>query len=180
MFVRQTSKNVFDAMFNKLDVNKLRKSGTYILEPSAGDGTGLLDRLISELDIQPKEIDCIELNEEKRKILKEKGYYILGADFLKVNSFPDRYDLIFAAPPFKGNVDLIHIRKMYNVLRNTGQIITLTSPQWITNNETHHIEFRKWLEDKHYSFTMLPDNSFMEKNKSVPTGILKIEKETDV
>ncbi len=55
-------------------------------------------------------------------------------------------------------------------------MVTLTSPYWLTNNEPIQVEFRKWLEGKDYYMQMLPDNSFIEKGKSVPTAILKIYK----
>lgn len=55
-------------------------------------------------------------------------------------------------------------------------MVSLTSPYWITNNESHQIEFREWLEDKNYQLEILPDNSFVEKDKTVPTAIITIKK----
>jgi hypothetical protein len=65
---------------------------------------------------------------------------------------------------------------MYELLERKGIMVTLTSPNWVLNNEPHQVQFREWLIDKNYSMTMLPDNSFMEKGKTVPTMILKIFK----
>jgi hypothetical protein len=65
---------------------------------------------------------------------------------------------------------------MYDLLDDNGIIITLTTPYWTTNNETHQVQFRKFLEDKKYTLKMLPDMTFFEKNKTVPTALLTIEK----
>jgi hypothetical protein len=66
---------------------------------------------------------------------------------------------------------------MYNLhLKYKGILVTLTNPTWVLNNELIHLSFRKWLEGKEYYMQMLPDNSFMEKEKTVLTAILKIFK----
>lgn len=121
------------------------------------------------------QIDCIELNKEKFTDLKDKGYNAFNADFLNWQS-EKLYDRVIACPPFKDNIDLLHIQKMYKHLNSTGVLISLTSPLWILNNEKHQIDFRNWLSDKKYTLSMLPDNSFIEKGRTVPTMILKITK----
>jgi hypothetical protein len=63
---------------------------------------------------------------------------------------------------------------MYECLERKGILVSLTTPYWVINNEPHQIMFREWLKDKEYYFKMLPDNSFIEKEKTVPTGIIKI------
>ena len=143
-----------------------------ILEPSAGEGK-ILDVLRDEYNFQGLEIDAVELNKEKYEILKSKGYNAYHEDFLKFT--PTRlYDRIIACPPFKGNVDVEHIQKMYTHLDRKGILVTLTSPNWVNNNDPHQVAFREWLAGKEYYARMLTDNSFMEKGKSVPTMILKI------
>lgn len=86
------------------------------------------------------------------------------------------YDAIVAAPPFINNSDVVHIQKMYRHLGLRGIIITLTTPFWTVNNEPHQVKFRDWLKDKNYKMTMLPDDTFMEKGKTVPTALLIIKK----
>lgn len=145
-----------------------------ILEPSAGSGT-IIDCLHSNYTFANLQIDCVELNKELFTELQLKGYNAFNADFLQWNAVK-QYDRVIACPPFKGNVDVVHIQKMYDLLKNKGIMVSLTSPQWVLNNEPHQIRFREWLKDKQYSMSMLEDNSFMEKGKTVPTMILKIFK----
>ena len=168
--IRETSMQIASKL---IQLSSLRNNLT-ILEPSAGTGN-IIDCLVKEYAFENLSIDCVELNKEKFTELKSKGYNAFNADFLQWE--PGKYyDRIIACPPFKGNVDLKHIQKMFSHLDEKGTLITLTSPLWITNNDTHQIEFRNWLSDKDYSMQMLPDNSFMEKGKSVPTMILKLKK----
>lgn len=50
------------------------------------------------------------------------------------------------------------------------------SPFWMTGNSELQIKFRKWLEDKSYTITMLPDNSYVENGITVPTILINLEK----
>lgn len=143
-----------------------------ILEPSAGDGDlveGLL-RVYPEINI-----DCVELNKAKRDTLKEKGFNVVGSDFLNFKS-DKKYDAVIACPTYKNNVDVIHIMHMYDFVKPGGFVLSLTSPFWTTRNDDHQVEFRKWLEDKKYSMVMLHDNSFVEKHKTQPSMLIKIYK----
>ena len=148
-----------------------------ILEPSAGEGGLLKPSWESEWLFNNADITCVELNKEKCEILKqhEKQLNVIHADFLNYN-FTDKYDVIIAAPPFNNNVDVDHIQKMFSLLNPNGIIVSLTTPYWMTNNESHQVEFRKWLDGEYHSFKMLPDMTFIEKSKTVPTGILIIKK----
>lgn len=150
---------------------------TKILEPSAGEGD-MLDELYPRLkfDVKLENFLCVELNEDKAKICLGKNYPTLHADFLKHDFKYQKFDIIIAAPPFINNIDVIHIQKMYDLLNQYGILVTLTTPYWVTNNEPHQIIFREFLKLKHYSLKMVPDNTFIEKGKTVPTAILTIKK----
>ena len=149
-----------------------------ILEPSAGVGflVNYIKHFFEKRICSNKFIiDCIELNKEKFDTLIKNFPTAIHGDFLKLD-IQKQYDLIIAAPPFKGNIDLEHIMKMYNSLKNGGELISLTSPYWFTNNETLQVKFREWLADKSYKISMLPDMSFSERGKTVPTAIISIYK----
>lgn len=118
-------------------------------------------------------LDCVELNKKNQDVLREKGHNIVGHDFFHFNT-TQKYDYIIAAPNFRENVDVKHIMKMYQHLNDKGQIISLTSPYWMTGNEPHQIEFRSWLSNKNYYIEMLPDNTFKEDGNTVPTAIIVI------
>jgi 16S rRNA G1207 methylase RsmC len=169
--MRDTSEFVAEELIQRVRLGSedLRLS---ILEPSAG--IGFLADKISE-NFKGAIIDCIELNEEKYNVLKNNFPNAIHGDFLKVD-IQKKYDLIIAAPPFKGNIDLAHIMKMYELLQPTGRMVSLTSPYWLTNNEPLQLEFRNWLKDKWHKIKMLPDMSFSERNKTVPTAIIELWK----
>ncbi len=144
-----------------------------ILEPSAG--IGFLAEEIQKHNPRCK-IDCIELNKDKVVKLREKFPDAVHGDFLSLE-ITKKYYSIIAAPPFKGNADLQHIMQMYDLLHQSGQLVSLTSPYWLTNNEPLQVEFREWLKDKRHTMQMLPDMSFSERERTVPTAIIKIWKQ---
>lgn len=171
--IRNTPVEVAEKMVRQFD---RYHSPQRVLEPSAGEGS-LIDVYNKRFEVEKSKIFCIELNKDKCDVLKEKGYNAIHNDFLKIpNENIGKFNSIIAAPPFKGNSDIHHIMKMYDLLIGGGVMVSLTSPFWVTNNEEHQVMFRKFLEDKSYQLTMLPDNSFMEKGKTVHTMIIRIIK----
>jgi hypothetical protein len=70
--------------------------------------------------------------------------------------------------------------KMYDLVKQGGTVSSIMSPYWMTGNSELQIEFRQWLNGKKYSIDMLPDNTFMEDGMTVPTIIIKIEKNETV
>ncbi len=147
-------------------------NGTSILEPSAGSGD-LVDWVQFLVPRLKFDIDCIELNKEKREELISKGYNVVGEDFLKFDT-NKRYDYVIACPTFKDNVDVEHIIQMYDFVKKGGSVVSFTSPFWTTQNTVRAITFRAWLRDKNYSLKMLEDKSFVENYKTQPTMIIKI------
>ncbi len=98
-----------------------------VLEPSAGVGV-LADRIRRAC---PKvNITCVELNQKGVDALHEKGYDTVHANFF--HYLPDhRFDRIIASPTFKDNVDCDHVRHMYELLAQHGEIVSLMSPAWM-------------------------------------------------
>lgn len=182
--VRDTPREVIDILIKKANI----RPESFILEPSAGNGA-ILEVLAEFKPWHSFKVDAVELNDEKFRhingklkndLLKHRFLFYVAyhMDFLQFSAQQtiSPYDRIIAAPPFKDNVDLAHIKAMYKLLAPEGIMVSLTTPYWLTNNETHQVNFRKWLEDKQYSITMLPDMTFVEKGKTVPTAIIKIYK----
>lgn len=171
--IRETSDAVCQALISKAWLT----DSQIILEPSAGNGK-IISFIEANYSFNQMQFDLVELNKEKAQHLveiKKSNWNVFHKDFLQFEN-AKQYDRIIACPPFKGNVDIIHIQRMYQLLAKKGVIVSLTSPYWLTNNEAHQVEFRKWLTDKEYYLTMLPDNSFIEKERTVPTAILQIVK----
>lgn len=77
-----------------------------VLEPSAGNGD-LLDVLKDESGRRPT-IDCCEIDLARHPILREKGYSVVGTDFLAMESL-NIYSHVIANPPFHSGVaHLLH------------------------------------------------------------------------
>lgn len=167
---RDTSPEVVDLIFNQIDYPK---DYFKVLEPSAGEGI-LLDYILPKLP-NILQVDVIELNSDKVDKLKSKGYNVIGRDYMNTK-ITTPYNLILACPPFRDNVNLEHIQKMYNEVVEGGTILTLCNTQLINDNTEKSIQFRKFLNSVNYSITMLPDNSFIERYKTVPTILIKIKK----
>ncbi len=168
---RKTPRWLAEKMMNSLQI---LNDGHLVLEPSAGEGD-----LVDLFGIRHHEnpIDCVELNGDKCEVLKSKGYNVIHGDFLTLDLPKYGYSRIIAAPPFKANIDLQHIRKMYDCLNPGGILVSLTSPYWVANNELPQIQFREWLTTIPHTLEMLPENTFVERGKSVLTAILKIVKQ---
>lgn len=126
--------------------------------------------------IDAKRVDCVELNARRRLDLLDKGHNVVGFDFMLFTP-TERYDRIVAAPTFKDNIDCKHIMRMYDIcLKPGGRMSSLSSPYWMTGESDLQKEFRSWLVGKDYYITMLPDNSFLEDGRTVPTAIITITK----
>jgi len=125
---------------NRFDEAKYSKlSSKSILEPSAGKGD-ILD-FIKSLNLRDIDLNAIELNIELQSILREKGYPILGEDFLKYNE-NCYWDLIIMNPPFSNGEE--HLLHAIDIGRNTD-IICVLNAETIRNPYT---EKRKLLVKK--------------------------------
>lgn len=117
-----------------------------VLEPSAGRGS-ILDAINDlGLDLQ---VECCELMEDNHRFLTEQGEKVVGTDFLKF--YPtEKYDKIIANPPFTKNQDIKHLKKMYDLLNDTGKVVCVCSTSWIQTTTKESKAFRKWLDDDGY------------------------------
>lgn len=121
------------------------------------------------------ELDCIELNGQCKKVLREKGLNVIWSNFLDFRP-KYLYDRVIGAPNFKDNIDCAHVMKMYECIKLGGRVVSIMSPRWMTEDSELQVEFREWLQDKKYTITMLPDNSYVEDGKTVPTILINLEK----
>ncbi len=170
--IRETSHQVIQGLLKGLTIN----DGDRILEPSAGYGL-LADGIIS--NYPNIKLECVELNQDCKNVLKEKGYNVVGSDFFLFNP-QYQYDFVIGAPNFRDNIDCKHVMHMYDLVKQGGTVSSIMSPYWMTGNSDLQINFRQWLNGKKYSIDMLPDNTFMENGMTVPTIIIKIEKNETV
>ncbi len=142
-----------------------------ILEPSAGQGA-----LINAINtvLPEKVVDCYELMDVNRTFLsKIPTANLIGEDFM-VNT--NKYDRIFANPPFSKNQDIDHIYKMYESLNDGGRIVTIASKHWQISNNKKETQFREWLDEIAADTYDLEHGTFKSSGTMVGTVCLVIDK----
>ncbi|MGL4638554.1 MAG: LPD38 domain-containing protein [Shewanella sp.] len=139
------------------------KSGMKVLEPSAGNG-----ELATAAQRLGADVDTVELAADLREILKEKGFNVLGDDFLEFKSAPD-YDRILMNPPFSNDQDIDHIAHAFNMLKTGGRLVAITSAMAGDRANSKNRRFREWLDNLGAEEQYLPDDAFMQSMN--PTGV---------
>lgn len=167
-----TPKELAESMANQILWDK---SHFDILEPSAGHGA-LIDAVLNQNEAVSKRFDVIELSELNEAVLRDKyrsngmQVMITQGDFLSID-FAKKYDLIIANPPFSKNQDIDHIRKMYSLLKDGGQLITIASKSWTFGSQKKQVDFKGWLEDIGADWFDLEQGSFKSSGTNV-SGVL--------
>lgn len=128
-----------------------------ILEPSAGIGSiaekvkGLCDSL-----------DCCEINYTLHEFLTLQGFNIVGRDILEYTS--GGYDAIFMNPPFENREDLKHIMHCYELLNDSGVLVSIISAG------TLKTWFSDWLNDKTFEIYEVEQGAFKGSFNSTGVG----------
>ena len=118
--------------------------GMSVLEPSAGRGAIIkaIHRVCPEVAV-----DYYELMPENRQFLSTMdNVRPMGEDFYEEQSSV-QYDRIIANPPFSGNQDICHVKRMYAWLKPGGTVAAITSTHWQMGQEKVCADFRKWLQE---------------------------------
>lgn len=126
------------ALANKLLAGIDWETVNNILEPSAGKGDlaetvktswkagcGYYRSSDHEWDI-----DCVEIDEYLRAILKERGFRVVGDDFLALRTYK-RYSLIVMNPPFDQGAK--HLLKALEVQEHGGAIYCILNAETLRN-----------------------------------------------
>jgi len=168
-----TPKNLAHILVNS--IGYLQKDFT-VLEPSAGQGSLIKEFLQFHGDLIPY-VDCYEAMEINRmKLLGIEGAIIKGNDFFQCDK-KDYYDIIIANPPFAKNQDIDHIRKMYDVCKPGGTIVTLSSLSWLTGIQNKQREFKKWLLELNADVEEIEPGTFKESGTNVGCLMITIKKQ---
>jgi len=120
-----TPDNLILEMIKDLDMYQIDT----ILEPSAGEGY-IGDCLLKNWKSHKPKIDCIEIDDKLRAILKSKDYNVIYDNFLRFNT-EKKYDLIIMNPPFS-NGDA-HLLKAIELQKNGGEIICILNAETLKN-----------------------------------------------
>lgn len=140
-----------------------------ILEPSAGDGA--IADVLSKTNIY-----CVEQNEKRAMILKQKGYPVYHGDFLQMMPIGRYYDRIFMNPPFEFGQDIDHVMHAYKFLNENGKMAAIMSEGPFFRDDNKSKNFREWLNEVGGISRKLPECSFKESGTRVNTRIVIIEK----
>jgi hypothetical protein len=113
------------------DIRNNRRS---ILDPSAGVGDMLNGVKYHNYSKgwhrdKTRNLYAIEINTEFHPILREKGYRIIGEDFLQFSGSHD-FDYIFMNPPFDRGAE--HLLKAWDILKD-GTIRCLLNAETLAN-----------------------------------------------
>lgn len=145
------------------------KEGDKVLEPSAGNGV-ILELIPSYADVY-----FCEIMPQNNEVLQRKGYKSDCLDFLQLDK-PNYFDKIIANPPFRNNQDIDHVYKMWEVLKEGGRIVVITSTSWTFGNQRKQKEFRDWLEQVGATQEQIPEGTFKESGTNIKTMLLVIDK----
>ena len=139
------------------------------LEPSAGQGA-IVDALMDWGYVPP--IDCVEIHPINRGKLEDKGYNLVGTDFMEFEPLV-KYDLILANPPFKFYRE--HFMRMWEIVEPDGEICCV-APNSITFAKDKKTVAVRELVEKHGEISTLPSRSFRSSGTGVETVILNVRK----
>jgi SAM-dependent methyltransferase len=164
----ETPSELADELVKLADI----KSFDDVLEPSAGQGA--IVKAIQQ-KIKNKIVYGFELMDINKTFLdKISNFRLLGDDFLSSEKY--NFDKIVANPPFSNNQDIIHIRKMYDFLRDGGRLVSIASSHWILSKNKKEIEFKQWLEDVKAEIINIPSGTFKKSGTMVGGVIIIINK----
>ena len=148
-----------------------------VLEPSAGDGN-IIEQVKKKLQSRSKygynrehifDLDTIEINENLRSILKDKGFRVIHDDYLSYNSYK-LYDLIILNPPFQsGDRHLLKAIEM-----QPSEIVCLLNAETLHNpySNTRKDLLRK-LEDYHADIEYI-QNAFYDAERKTDVEVALI------
>jgi len=169
-----TPQKIANEMVEKLEL----KDNVSILEPSAGRGN-LIKSIpnndtyeVYYFELMPQNLELLEKNLKNKEFKKLE---FLGTDFLEYNGNM-KFDRIIANPPFSKNQDIIHTKKMFELLNDNGVMVVITSTSWYNGKQKKQIEFKEWLNSIKHDIIFIDSGSFKESGTNVKTIMLKIKK----
>lgn len=149
--------------------------GMMVLEPSAGHGM-----LAEAARDAGATVEAVELAGDLRDILQEKGFSLVGDDFMETTP-SQRYDAVIMNPPFSNDMDIDHVRHAFDHLKPGGRLAAIVSSMAGQRSNKKNKAFREWLDDLGASEEMMPEGAFKDSLNptSVRTKIITIEKPVD-
>lgn len=146
-----------------------------ILEPSAGDGA-IVRAIRRASKVAP--IVAVEVQEKHRATLNKFPFVtVFTDDFLSHYALTiGVFQRIIANPPFRNLQDIIHLRRMWDLLATGGILVCVTSPAWEFRQTKLCVEFREWLNKIDHAVRRLPEGTFAESGAQVRSLLLTLRK----
>lgn len=136
--------------------------GELCLEPSAGIG--------NIAQFMPY-CDCVELNENNRKVLVEKGFNVVHDDFMTFQ--PEKqYDVIIMNPPFRKGQDAEHIMKAVSIAGRV--VIAIASASVMFHSGRKYKDLRELISKYNGTIEELPAGSFKESGTAVNAVLITV------
>ncbi|MFA7290879.1 MAG: LPD38 domain-containing protein [Rhodocyclaceae bacterium] len=139
------------------------KEGMSVLEPSAG--MGHIAEQIREAGVEP---DVVEMANDRKELLEENGFNVVGRDFMDVT---EQYDRIIMNPPFSDRRDAQHVQHAYSLLKPGGRLVSIMGEGVFFGQDKKAETFRNWLEEVGGTSEKLPEGSFLDPSLPVNTGV---------
>ena len=149
--------------------------GMRVLEPSAGHGA----LAVAARDAGAT-VDAVELSGELRDILTEKGFNLVGSDFMATEPAGE-YDAVVMNPPFSNDMDIDHVKHAYAHLKPGGRLVAIVSSMAGERSNNKNKQFKEWLDSLGATEEMMPEGSFKNSMNptSVRTKIIELQKPAD-
>lgn len=141
-----------------------------ILEPSAGLGA-----IADQLPGWQHNVICVEKNDQRCAILRDKGYEVIHSDFLEVQGLA--VGTVVMNPPFENGQDIDHVRHAYGLLQSTGYLAAIMSEGPFFRSDKKATAFREWLKKVGGRSEKLPVGSFKTSGTGVNTRLVVIQKQ---
>lgn len=133
--------------------------GLRVLEPSAGIGT-----LADAASSAGGSVSCCEVLPALREILAEKGYPLIGSDFLELGEPLGTFNAVLMNPPFERGQDARHIMHAWRHLKPGGVLVAVCSEGPFYRQDKASAEFRAWVSAvvavHEFESICLPDGAF--------------------
>ena len=88
----------------------------------------------------------------------------------------DRDDLLLTWLKDDLAKDIEHIRKMYDMCREGGQVISISSKSWTFNTGRKFEEFRQWLDEVDAYTEEIEEGAFKASGTNIQTMLIVINK----
>lgn len=147
---------------------KFKNSVVRLLEPSAGEGH-LLEPYLRESRFggrSSEAIDVIEIDPTRHPILREKGFNVVGLDFMDFQN-GCQYSQILLNPPFSQGAK--HVLKAWDILWD-GEIVAIINAESVRNPCDVHRQMLVSLIERHGEVEFLRDQ-FMEPDTERKTSV---------